>query len=40
MRPVYGRAERVVIWLGEYADGSEIVVREILSLSEKLVRLR
>ena len=39
MRAVYGRAEWVVVWLGEHADGSEIVIREILSLSKKLVRV-
>ena len=39
MRAVYSRAERVVVWLEEHADGSEIGIREILALSEKHERV-
>ncbi len=39
MSAVYGRAERVVVWLGEHADGNEIVMIEILRRSQKLVRV-
>ena len=39
MKAVYGRAEWVVVWLGKYADGSEIVIREIVRPSEQLERI-
>ena len=39
MSAIYGRAERVVVWLGEHVDGSELVMIEILRLSQELIRV-
>ena len=39
MGGIYGGAERVFIGLEEHADGSEIGIREILELREKLGRV-